>query len=129
MAPGNQFKPGVQSELNEFLHHQFLAAGNQRPHVSGLTGRISDFDILGQHSYSGQNLVVYALLQQQPGGSATRLSGIAEHAEHGGPGRPFYVRIIEDHVRGLAAQLQADPLNVLGCLSGDGFTRAGLAGK
>ena len=90
---------------------------------------MSDFDLPRQILHASQEPRVDPFLHEQPRGGATRLPGVAEHAEDGGTGGRFDIRIVEDHVRGFASQLQADALHFHARLGADPLARPGLAGE
>ena len=128
ITAGDQLE-GILAELDVLLYHPLLGAGDQRPHVGGLLGRVTNFDLSGQVNHSGEEPVMDAFLHQQPGGSAAGLSGVAEHAKNGGSRRGVHVGIIENHVRSFTSQLQADPLDLFGSLGSDALAGEGLPGE
>src|SRR5215472_15742735 len=127
VAAGNQPEPVVHAELDVFLDHALLGGGDQRPHVGGRLRRMPDLDLPRQFRHAGQELLVDALLHEQARGGAARLAGVAEHPEDGGAGCRLDVGVVEDQVRGLAAQLQADALHLHAGLGPDPLARPGLA--
>src|SRR5262245_43458174 len=129
VAAGDQPEPLVHAVLDVLLDHALLDRGDQRPHVGGRFRRMPDLDLPRQLRHAGQELLVNALLHEQARGGAARLAGVAEHAEDGGAGRRLDIGVVEDQVRGLAAQLEADALHLHAGLGPDPLARPCLAGE
>ena len=89
-----------------------LAPGNLRAHLGGLVERIANLQLLGARDQLANEAVVDIFMHQQAGGRAADLAFVGEDAPEGRLERGIDIAVGEDDVRRLAAQFQAEPLQV-----------------
>ena len=75
------------------------------------------------------NSVVARAVHDRPGGGGAVLAGVDQAAGHGSVDGRGQVGVIEDHERGLAAELEMDPLGVRGRGLEHGPADPGRAGE
>ena len=100
--------------VEEAPHRVALASGDQRTHLAGLVGGIEHPHALDGGLQVGEELVVGGALDQDARARAAVLAGVVEDGPGCGGGRGRQVGVGEDDVAALAAELQGDPLDLLG---------------
>src|SRR5215208_3781777 len=87
-----------------------VVGGDQRSHLRLLVKRVPDPETLYHGLHEREELVEGAFLDQDARASAAILPGVTEDGDGRRSGGLLQVGVGEDHVRGLAAQLQGDAL-------------------
>src|SRR5215210_9324179 len=87
-----------------------VVGGDQRSHLRLLVKRVPDPETLYHGLHEREELVEGALLDKDARAGAAILPGVTEDGDGRRSGGLLQVGVGEDHVRGLAAQLQSDAL-------------------
>src|SRR5918994_2552409 len=87
-----------------------VVGGDQGSHLRRLVERVADPETLYHGLHEREELVEGAFLDQEARAGAAVLTGVTEDGDGRRSGRFLQVCVGEDHVRGLAAQLQGDAL-------------------
>lgn len=90
---------------------------------------IADLHMLGERRHARHDIAGDGLVQDQPRAGIAALAGIEIGAEHGRVDEGVEVRIREDDLRVLAAELQRDLLQCLRRIGHRQLTNAGRAGE
>ena len=97
--------------VDEGRHRLAVRGRDERPHLGRIVQRIADADAAGGLDEVVQKSVVDRLLDQDARARAAVLAGVVEHGVRRRRGGPLQIGVGEDHVRGLAAELERDALD------------------
>jgi hypothetical protein len=103
----------VEAGADVALHAVLLALGDKGTDVGGFIGGITDLQARHHLRERVDHLVVAAFANQDPGLQHTALPVVHQPGRLQSRDGAVDVGVIEDDRRGLAAQLQADPLELL----------------
>ena len=117
------------TEVDVVGDHAEMLVGDQGAHLGLLVERVADADVLrALHDPCGE-LVGNVGVHQQPGAGVAALALVEVGAEDDLLQRGVEVGVGEDDLRVLAAQLEADLLEILGGCQGDHPADSGGAGE
>src|SRR5215212_4530913 len=107
----------------------FVLGGDERAHVSRLVEWVPDAEALNRRPHKGEEVFENAPLDEDARAGAAVLPGVAEDGDWSFAGGLLQVGVGEDHVRGLAAELEGYPLYGAGGALGDPPSHLGRAGE
>jgi hypothetical protein len=84
---------------------------DERAHLRGLVRRVADLDSARRLDEQLEEAVVGRALDQDARACAAVLAGVVEHGVRGGRGGLLEIRVREDDVGGLPAELERDALD------------------
>ncbi len=108
---------------------RLLLRRDQRPHLAGLVGRIEHPQAGDRGLELRQELVVRRALDEDPGAGAAVLAGVVEDGVRRAGGRGVDVCVGEDDVGALAAELEGEPLHLVGAAGHDLLADGRRAGE
>src|SRR5213593_2990897 len=123
LAAGEHVRPLLPGPVDEARDALALRVGDERPHLGLLLLRVAHNERLDRGDELREHGVVDLRSGHDAGGSGAVLSGVRVPGELQHLDQLGDVGVVEDHDRGLAAELQVDPLDRVG-----GFLRHELAG-
>ena len=126
-AVGGLAAEGDLSLLHERRHRLAVLGRDQRAHLGLLARRVADLHAAGRVDEQLEEAVVDGPLDEDPRAGATVLACVVEDGVRGGGGRLLQVGVREDHVGGLAAELEGDALDRRGGALHDAATDLGRA--
>src|ERR1700730_3104185 len=106
-----------------------LLPGDDRAYVGGRIERVAECEGLGPLDQFGQELVLDAARDQQPGSGLAGLAVVGHRREQGSVDGNRQVGVVEDDVRALAAEFEGDPLDGVRGLAEDALADSCRAGK
>ena len=109
--PGRNIAPEERLALDERGHRRAVLGGDQRPHLGRVVGRIANLDAAGRIDEQLDEAVVGRALDEDARAGTAVLARVVEHRVRRRCGRLLEIGVGEDHVRGLAAELEGHALD------------------
>ena len=115
--------------VDEARDGRAVLGGDQRAHLGRLVARVADLHVRGRLGEEAREAVVGAALDEDARAGAAVLAGVVEDGVGRGGGGALEVGVGEDHVGGLAAELERDALDRVGGAAHDSDADLGRAGE
>src|SRR5712692_11181247 len=109
-VPADRDRRVVVDERRDLLA---LLGGDQRPHLRLLVERVADPELVDRVREQLEEAIERASLDEDPRARAAVLAGVPEHCERRSRRSRLEIRVGEDDVRRLSAQLERDALDRL----------------
>src|SRR5205814_10522062 len=129
LAAGDDLRTFLAAALDEAVHAVAVLRGDERPDLGLRIERVAELQLLRLRGELRDEVVVDRALDEHPRTRLAALAGRVVDRPHRARDRIVEIRIREDEVRALAAQLERDSLDRLRRQPHDLRARLGRAGE